>query len=351
MSVDQLTEQMRSQLLTGARRRVRHERRRRRVTSAVAALAVVTGVVAAIVFSRDPATVTTVATTTASPSSVTTTVEDVAPTSLGPPIVTAPVKPGGPAEFAVCDQYLSLRERTNPLSPLEKRDWDEFASAAAATSDADLAKIAAAAGDTWTDRFTPENAAATKQLTDHCTAIGNPSHNPTFVPIELAPRPAVELSRFGEEQAIEFTGEPQPIWQKPIGRGISAVQAGTSRAGAYVMYWSYLGNGGRPSYCLAYGRVGDRNVVGNGGYSGCGSDDPRDALYFSQLGGAGCCLTSLHTTSTTSFVVMETGGERFVQRPAARTAVIVWSTPPADRSVTAREYDVNGRELRCHGAC
>ena len=42
---------------------------------------------------------------------------------------------------------------------------------------------------------------------------------------------------------------------------------------------------------------------------------------------------------------------RYVQRPALQTVVIVWKTPPDQGAVTAREYDANGTELRCHGAC
>ena len=341
MSVEQLTDEMRTQLLSGAQRRVRYERRRRRFTSGIAALAVLAGVVAAIVFSRDPSMIETIGSTSTSTSIASTTV----------PVATAPVRPGGAPEFAVCDSFLTIGESKRSLSSVEKSDWETLARDAAGTADATLATIVAAARDTWTENVNAEHIAATNQLTDHCRAIGSPSYNPRFVPIESGPSPAVDLTRFGEEQRIEFTGEPRPVWQRPVGRAISAVQSGTSRAGAYVMYWSYLGTFDRPSYCLAYGRTGNANVVGNGGHSGCGSDDPRDALYVSNLEGVGCCLSSLHTASTTSFVVMESGGERYVQRPAARTAVIVWATPPADRSVTAREYDANGNELRCHGTC
>jgi hypothetical protein len=31
--------------------------------------------------------------------------------------------------------------------------------------------------------------------------------------------------------------------------------------------------------------------------------------------------------------------------------VIVWTTRRNQTPVTAREYDVDGTELRCHGAC
>ena len=349
MSVEQLTEQMKSQLLAGARRRVRHERRRRLVASGIAALSVLVGVIVAVVVSRDPETVTTIATTTTIPSSVstslsvTTTVEEVAPTSLGPPIVTAPVKPGGPAEFAVCDQYLSFIWSISPTT-IDKSMWVALASSAAATGDTDLARIAAAARDTWTDTFTPENAAAKKQFADHCTAIGSTNFNPRYEPIELGPQPTVDLARFGQEQAFMFTGGPPPVTNQPRGRNLSAVQVVISAQGGFVMYWSYLGQGDRTEYCRSYGSA---LVVQ---LTGCGSDDPRYGVS-AQPFATTQALTTLQASIATSFVVMEAGGERYVQRPAVGIAVIVWATTPAERSVTAREYDVNGRELRCHGAC
>jgi hypothetical protein len=48
---------------------------------------------------------------------------------------------------------------------------------------------------------------------------------------------------------------------------------------------------------------------------------------------------------------MESAGERYVQRPAAQTAVIVWKTPRDQTPVTAREYAADGAKVRCHGAC
>jgi hypothetical protein len=110
------------------------------------------------------------------------------------------------------------------------------------------------------------------------------------------------------------------------------------------MYWTYAGPLGLTTSCLDYGATSAR------GMQDCGTEDIRQGESQRPVQTIDR-TTILHVPAGTSFVVMESGGERYVQRPASQTAIIVWKTPPTQGAVTAREYDANGTELRCHGAC
>ena len=320
MSVDQVTEEIRAQLLTGARRRLRHERMRVWIGGVVAVTAVIAGLTTVVVRSHDPTRVTTVAST------------------------------GNQAAFAVCDDYLSITARLNAMSPVERTDWDALAQSAAASDDSKLAALVAKVRDAWEpQRFTPAYNEATLALKKHCTDIGSPSYNARYVRIELGPQPAVDLRTYGELQLFEFAEQPTP----PVGRDLSPVELGVTAQGAYVMYWTYHGQPSGRASCLAYGSTVANHLqscVSSGDVNAATKGDVKDAETFRPLGTADRA-TTLHVPAGTSFVVMESGGERYVQRPAAQTVVIVWKTPRNQTLVTAREYDATGTELRCQGAC
>ena len=123
------------------------------------------------------------------------------------------------------------------------------------------------------------------------------------------------------------------------------MQLAVTAQGGYVLYWTHSGEPSGTSSCLAYGAT-----VANRLESCVGSGDVR-ADEGSRPFGTADRISTLHVSAETSFVVMESSSDRYVQRPAARTVVIVWKTPRNQTPVTAREYGVNGNELRCHGAC
>ena len=313
MSVDQVTEEIRDQLLDGARRRLRHERRRAWIAGVVAVVAVIAVVGVVVVRSQESTRVTTVAST------------------------------GDQAAFAVCDEFLSIIAR----SDFNRNDWDTFARNAAATDDAELATLAAALRDRgWTPaNMVADDYVAIRQVRTHCTDIGSPSFNARYVPIELGPQPAVDLRTYGETQLFEFDEQPAQGPPPPVGRGLSPVQLAVTSKGGYVLYWTAAGEPSGTSSCLAYGATAVIHLE-----SCVGTGDARGAEVSRPFATADH-ISTLHVPAGTSFVVMESAGERYVQRPAAQTVVIVWKTPRNQTPVTAREYDVNGNELRCHGAC
>jgi hypothetical protein len=319
MSVDQVTEEIRAQLLSGARRRLRRERMRVWIGAAVAVIAVVAGLTTAVVRSHDSTRVTTVAT------------------------------PGDQAAFAVCDGYLTIKERLASLDPIERSDWDALAQKAAATDDAKLAALVAKARDEWAPQtFTAAYNEATVALTKHCTDIGDPNYNAHYVPIELGPQPAVDLRAYGEPQLFEFAEQPPKGPQgptPPVGRDLSPVEIGVTGQGGYVMSWSYAGEPSGTTSCLSYGSTSVLRLQ-----SCVGQGNVKDGELFRGLQTADR-MTTLPVPAETSFVVIESSSDRYVQRPAAQTVVILWKRPLNQTPVTAREYDANGTELRCHGAC
>lgn len=318
MSVDQVTEETRAQLLTGARRRLRRERMRVWIRAAVAVIAVVAGLTTAVVSSHDPTRVTTVA------------------------------SPGDQAAFAVCDGYLSITSRQSALVPVDRSDWDALAQQAAATDDAKLAALVAKARDEWAPQtFTAAYDEATVALTKLCTHIGDPNYNAHYVPIEFGPQPAVDLRAYGEPQLFEFAEQPPKGPQgppPPVGRDLGPVEIGVTARGGYVMYWTFAGEPPGAASCFEYGSAisGRLKSCGSGDMKGAEGTRPFETMDR---------MTTLHVSAETSFVVMESSSDRYVQRPAAQTVVIVWKTPRNQTPVTAREYDANGTELRCHGAC
>jgi hypothetical protein len=317
MSVDQVTEEIRAQLIAGARRRLHHERMRVWIGGVVAVIAVIAGLTAVVVRSHDPTRVTTVAST------------------------------GNQAAFAVCDGYLSITASLSVIAPVDRSDWDALAQQAAATNDPKLAALVANVRDVW-EPHSPADFEALAALTKHCADIGSPNYNARYVPIEFGPAPAVDLRAYGEPQLFEFAEKPPegPQGPKPpVGRDLSPVKLGVTAQGAYVTYWTYSGQPPGIASCLEYGAATVMRLT-----SCVGSGDVKDAESTRPFATADR-MSTLHVPAGTSFVVMESGGERYVQRPAAQTVVIVWKTPRNQTPVTAREYDANGTELRCHGAC
>jgi hypothetical protein len=317
MSVDQVTEEIRAQLIAGARRRLRHERMRVWIGGVAAVIAVIAGLTAVVVRSHDPTRVTTVAST------------------------------GNQAAFSVCDDYLSITAPLAVMATVDRSDLDTLAQQAAATDDAKLAALVAKVRDIW-EPNSPADFEAIAALRKHCTDIGSPNYNARYVPIELGPAPAVDLRAYGEPQLFDFAQQPPAGPQapaSPMGRDLSPVELGVTAQGAYVTYWTYSGQPSGRASCLEYGAATVMRLT-----SCVGNGDVKDAETTRPFATADR-MSTLHVPAGTSFVVMQSSSDRYVQRPAAQTVVIVWKTPRNQTPVTAREYDANGTELRCHGAC
>ena len=235
MSVDHVTEELRAKLLSGARRRLRRERMRVWIGAAVAAIAVVAGLTTAVVRSHDSTRVTTVAT------------------------------PGDQAAFAVCDDYLSIKERLASLEPVERSDWDALGQQAAATDDATLSMLVAKLRGVTGSSLSPADFEVMIAIDEHCKDIGSPNYNPRYVPIELGPQPAVDLRTYGEPQLFDFGKPPLEGREAPVGRDLSPVQLGVTTQGGYVMHWTYTGHPPTRASCLAYGFLGGSRLKGCAG--------------------------------------------------------------------------------------
>ena len=316
MSVDQLTEEIRTQLVAGAQRRMPRERQRVWVGVVAAGIAVIVGVSVLVFRPDNPTRIDTVST------------------------------PGSQQPFAVCDEVLAFDSPRTPQTPIGRSEWEGVARDAAATDDATLAELAAKVRDAYApEKGSPGFTEARIALAQRCRDIGAPNYNPRYVPFVPSPAPTVDLDTYGEPQPFAFTNKPPKVTTRPpAGFDLKEVALGVTPQGGYVMYWTYDGPMGPTTSCLDYG------APAVGGMQDCGSEDIRQGespLPFRTIDRA----TILHVPAGTSFVVMESAGERYVQRPASQTAIIVWKTPRNQTPVTAREYDANGIELRCHGAC
>ncbi|MEO5842131.1 MAG: hypothetical protein ABIQ73_15400 [Acidimicrobiales bacterium] len=323
MSYESVIDHMQRELVAGATRRRRRERIHRGVAAVVVATALVVGAVAL-------------------------THDDQGASRLS----TEPTAGAlAAARTEVCNKFLDLQ--TNPPFPDSALALEQFATAAATSRDITLAQLATEYRDTYATGAgqvsSDRHIEALNALVMRCRALGTPGLNPVYVLATVVPPARVDLSAYGTEQMLRPTARPPLGVSLAQGRDLSPVQLAVSDRGAWVTTWAYnVGSPEDPRVCRSTGtqqgggfgcrRVGEASVL-----------SPPELRIEHSGGNTGDPTASIAVSDATSFVVFETGGQRYVQQPVAGITIFVWQLAGSSSRLdfTARAYDADGGALGC----
>jgi hypothetical protein len=253
--------------------------------------------------------------------------------------------PATPSVIAACDALIDARQASN-FGDDQTADFERFARFAVESGDAVLAPLGQAIIDT--SAVMGSSQAVIDALNGgipRCRELGAPDYVHTYVAASLGPVPNVALESYGQVVTFEplDTDVPPTLDRQVVGHDLSAVEVARVGDQTFVARWSYAWRDGTRRYCWALGSI-------NGGSAGCGELDPDPLVppTVIQPGGGRPAAALALVSPDVAFVVIDTGTETYVQRPAANMIAVPFPTPLApDATLTARAYDADGHELGC----
>ena len=181
-----------------------------------------------------------------------------------------------------------------------------------------------------------------------CRKLRAPGYVPTYVDAPLGPVPNVALESYGQVvtfDAFDAFDSDVPTWLDPIGHDLSPVEIARIGSDTYVARWTYTGSDATRRLCTM---LAGPTSGGSSCYRNL-AQPPFPPTVIQPNGGSKDAALAL-VRPDVAFVVVDSGTDTYVQRPAANMVAVPFP-PPVDVDATAtwimRAYDANGVELGC----